>query len=263
MSGIERRLVSRDPSASYDLGVSHQANSTPDPRVSAPRRDAASAAPAHYGSGAAAMAASSSRSVSPPPSPAECKEMPDAVLDRQASALRARLSRSVSYPEQARDAQELNNVEAELQSRVAAKQKEASDAHGGVKVCKRVADLPAKDIHGAQHWWVQTTRKEAGMGPVNGQVPGHGESAPQGLATRLIDHSKEPKDSCEVQAGVDEDCVDRELQLGTDTGTWIPGINDCHTVVNDILDKCQTNTLEKALVADSANRREQANAGAR
>jgi hypothetical protein len=188
--------------------------------------------------------------------------MPDALLDRQASALRARLSRGVSYAGQARDRQELKNVEAELQDRAAAKRAEADTPRGGVKICKRPADLPGNSVVGVQHWWLTTTKKAAGMGPADGRVPGHGGIDLPGAPTKIVDHSHEAKNDCEEQMGVDEACVDRELQIGRDTGPWIPPFNDCHTVVKDILATCKESALNKFLEAESAEKRDQADAGA-
>lgn len=129
---------------------------------------------------------------------------------------------------------------------------------------KRVANLPGKDVHGAEHWWLETTRKSAGMGPATGAVPGHGESVPDSFDTKLLDHSAEPRTSCKpVGKAIDEDCVDRELQLGEPTGTWIPGVNDCHTVVKGVIDKCHEETVVKALEADAASRLGNTAVGAR
>lgn len=261
MSGIERRSGCRsDLMSCSDVEGSREVHSPPAAGAPAKPKTSSPTPPAHYGAAVAAQAAAPKSTV-PPLSPADCKALPDAVLDRQASALRARLSRGASYAEQARDAAELANVESELQSREAAR-RAASEQPAGVKICKRTADLPGNSVIGAQHWWIKTTKKEVGMGQADGQVPGHGESGPPGLRTKLVDHSKEPKDQCEEQASVDEACVDRELQIGKDTGTWIPGINDCHTVVTDILDKCRSGTLEKALQDDTERKLREADAGA-
>jgi hypothetical protein len=231
---------------------------TPDPRSAEPR-----AIPAHYGVGASVVAAQTRASVPPPLSAAECGRMTDVMLDQQASALRSRLERSASYPERANDLADLKTVESELVVRESAKQHAAQVAHGGVKLCKRVADLPGKEIHGAEHWWLQTSRREAGMGPTTGNVPGHGESLPETRATQLVDHSREAKTDCHpVDKVVDEDCVDRELQVGAATGDWTPGLNDCHTVVKRIVDKCHDEAVSKALAADTERKLKEADAGA-
>ncbi|OJY16729.1 MAG: hypothetical protein BGO98_11050 [Myxococcales bacterium 68-20] len=189
--------------------------------------------------------------------------MTDAMLDQQAAVLRSRIGRAASYAERERNVADLATIESELQTRENATRRAAQQEHGGVKLCKRVADLPGKDIHGAEHWWLQTARKEAGMGPTTGNVPGHGESLPETWATQLVDHSREPKTNCEpVDKVVDEDCVDRELQLGATTGNWTPGLNDCHSVVKRIIDKCHDEAVTKALEADTARRLRDADAGA-
>lgn len=181
--------------------------------------------------------------------------MPEPWLDHQAAALRMRLASAKSYPDRARDSDELRNVEGELTRRAAAKRAEVQEAHGGVKLCKRVADLPVIGSLGLKHWWLETAHTSAGMGQADGTVPGHGEVGPPNRDTRLVDHSGEPKTDCTGLPGVDEDCVDRELQIGADTGKWTPGINDCHTVVTIIVDKCRDEGIAKALAAEDDAKR--------
>ncbi len=204
--------------------------------------------PESYGKDAAAQAAAAPPAADPPLSSAACKLLPHAVLDHRSSALRSRLGKPVEYAGRGRDAEELKNVEGELQARHAAKQDAARAEHGGVMLCKRVADLPGKDVHGAEHWWLQTARKSAGMGPATGNVPGHGESLPESFDTKFVDHSKEVASSCApVKEPVDEDCIDRELVIDAPTGTWIPGLNDCHTVVKRVIAKCHEDAVDKAI----------------
>jgi hypothetical protein len=188
--------------------------------------------------------------------------MTDAALEHQVASLRARLGRSASHPERPRDARELEAVEGEIRKRAAAREAEARAAHGGVEICKRTADLPVAGALGLQHWWLKTTRKEAGMGQEDGTVPGHGESGPPNLRTRVVDHSQEPKTDCERVPGVDEDCVDRELQIGTDAGDWIPPLNDCHTFVKRIVDKCTKEAQEAAVQREEAAKTSEGHDGA-
>lgn len=228
----------------------------PDVRSEDPRRRPAQSAPPfpeRFGSDAVHAAAQPKPAAPPPLTREECARLPGDVLDHQARALRSRLGRQVDYPERARDTKELENVEGELAMREGARRAAAQAEHGGVKLCKRTADLPGNSIIGAQHWWLQTSSKSVGMGQADGQVPGHGESGPPNLATKFVDHSQEKATRCDPVA-VDEDCVDRELQVGADTGTWIPGINDCHTVVKDIVSKCNREAAEKAAEAEQWRR---------
>ena len=196
-------------------------------------------------------------------SPEACKDLPTAVLDHQANALRNRLGRRVDYGERGRDLLELKNVEGELTRRLAAERSANGPKQADVKICKRVADLPGNSVVGAQHWWLKTPTKEMGMGEADGRVPGHGESGPSKLGTRMVDHSAEPKTNCQpVAKPVDADCVDRELELGRDTGPWIPGVNDCHTVVERIVDKCHQEDAARAEQEATQRRLTEADGGA-
>jgi len=49
-----------------------------------------------------------------------------------------------------------------------------SDSDGlDVEICSRPADLPFP-LNLFDHWWIKTSTVEAGMGPMNGQVPAQG-----------------------------------------------------------------------------------------
>lgn len=50
--------------------------------------------------------------------------------------------------------------------------------------------------------------------------------------------SLESPEPSSVMQNRDEACVNRELELGKDTGRWWPW-NQCHTVVDDILERCE------------------------
>lgn len=39
---------------------------------------------------------------------------------------------------------------------------------------------------------------------------------------------------------VDEDCVNRELDIGKDLGIFFPGFNDCKGFVAGVLSRCST-----------------------
>lgn len=116
----------------------------------------------------------------------------------------------------------------------------ASELQSQVELCKRAADLPIIGQLGAKHHWLRTANKEVGMGQNPGQIPGHGEAPPVGLPTQWIDHSKEKDKQCVVVPAVDAACVERETEIGKDTGQWIPFVNDCHTKTQEVLDKCST-----------------------
>jgi hypothetical protein len=121
-----------------------------------------------------------------------------------------------------------------------------------VFLCRRVANLPGNQIFGVEHWWIKTPGLEAGMGPAQGGVPGHGGSdSPYVTQTAITEHAGEGEkagSTCEwvgelnrfgahQWAKVDRDCVERELQIGRPTGRWTP-LNQCQSTIEEALDKC-------------------------
>jgi hypothetical protein len=104
---------------------------------------------------------------------------------------------------------------------------------------------------GLAHWWIKTPDFEAGMGPAGGGVPGV-PGAPAGpMMTTINDHTGRhaaPVSECHPasQPGwgdprwerEDKACLQAHMQLGQETGPWIPPINDCHDVVKAALNEC-------------------------
>lgn len=94
---------------------------------------------------------------------------------------------------------------------------------------------------GGDHQWLKVGAREVGMGRDDGSVPLDRPDHP-GIPSRLVDHRGQaaaPGAGCDVAKEVDPDCVDRALTLGQPTGRWWPGINDCHTVAEEILRSCE------------------------
>jgi len=87
-----------------------------------------------------------------------------------------------------------------------------------------------------KHCFLKTDTKEAGMGPFeDGPLPLN----PIGIKTKITDHTGQSSNSNREEIdNVDEDCVNRELQVGKYTGRWAPW-NNCNTITNDILKKCK------------------------
>lgn len=112
-----------------------------------------------------------------------------------------------------------------------------------VQLCQRPADLPGGDLmnrlFGLRHWWIKTPNKEAGMGKLGGGVPGLAETDdPYTLYTSLNDHtgqSEDPASTCAPVCGVDVDKVEELLEVGRETGPWLPLVSDCNNVCDDIL----------------------------
>jgi len=89
---------------------------------------------------------------------------------------------------------------------------------------------------GAKHCFIKTDTVTAGMGPAKG---GPLPSCPIGVQTKITDHSGEATSpgECKDVPGVDEECVNKALKIGTPTGRWTP-TNQCNSFANDVLDKC-------------------------
>lgn len=75
------------------------------------------------------------------------------------------------------------------------------------------------------------------MGPANnGPLP----ACPIGVETAVVSHSgqsKEPGTNCEVVPDVDEECVNRALELGRPTGEWSP-VNQCNSFTDLVIQRC-------------------------
>lgn len=123
-----------------------------------------------------------------------------------------------------------------------------------VELCKRPAELgPLKPF--VDHWWLRGPGFEAGMGPRGGGVPGDkGAIVPKTSQTTINDHTGRgdlPGSRCvpveeagQGWANVDASCVKDQMSIGRDTGTWIPTQNDCHTVVEQVMDSCSHNLID-------------------
>lgn len=116
-----------------------------------------------------------------------------------------------------------------------------------VYVCGRPADLPFP-LNQMNHEWLLTDTIEAGMGPAAGANAGgvpaqDGDSGFFGDPVQVNDHTGESTADnahCDHVENVDEDCVNKMLEIGTDLGGFWP-TNNCQTFVMDVLIQCATN----------------------
>ena len=114
-------------------------------------------------------------------------------------------------------------------------------ASKSVALCTRAADLPGNSLLGARHHWLLTPNKEAGLGPLRGNIPGHGGIDLPYDPTKVVDHAGEHTRAdadCFPVPNVDPDCVDEKLAIGTPQGPWVLDENDCHTFVRRIVQQC-------------------------
>jgi len=116
--------------------------------------------------------------------------------------------------------------------------------NGTVQVCcgdtqiNCAADFLLK-CTGNKHCWLKTSNKEAGMGAANTD----NRSSNSGYSpTQIIDHTGESltrrKVKCYAVPICDADCVDKQLEIGKNTGKWTP-LNQCNSLITGILTHCK------------------------
>ena len=91
-------------------------------------------------------------------------------------------------------------------------------------------------LSGQKHCFIRTDTVIAGMGAAGqDDLP----ACPIGIKTAIRDHSAEAISAgeCVDVPGADEDCVNKSLKIGTQTGRWWPW-NQCNSFANGVLDKC-------------------------
>jgi hypothetical protein len=103
-----------------------------------------------------------------------------------------------------------------------------------VQFCERPLKFPVLE-RVLDHHWLKTDSTEAGLK----------KETEGGLFSNSSweDHtgqSEQPNATCWPVPNVDEGCVDKLIQPGTDIGTYFPGANDCQTNVREVLDYCRT-----------------------
>jgi len=120
-----------------------------------------------------------------------------------------------------------------------------------VTLWKRPVDIGPSGIvgwiPGANHQWIKTDTLEAGMGPWDpnnsGQVPGQdGRKDRPGDPTQTVDHTGQSDapnaEQIPLPHPVEEECINRCIRPGQDTGAWGPD-NNCWTFVDDCLERCR------------------------
>lgn len=74
-------------------------------------------------------------------------------------------------------------------------------------------------------------------------IPGQGcADIPYVTQSKVTDHSGEsemPRASCRIMNNVDEQCVNKHLEIGKDLGLWHP-YNQCQSFSWSVVTKCRT-----------------------
>ena len=105
------------------------------------------------------------------------------------------------------------------------------------------------------HFWIKTNSVEAGLGAANAGVPGQNAPAdsPYATKTAIVNHQGEsiaPGASCSEVSDEDEDCVNKQLQIGKPEGRFSLVTNDCKSFANSVLNACSKFALPPYIPMD-------------
>lgn len=74
---------------------------------------------------------------------------------------------------------------------------------------------------------------------------GRGSSGSPLIPVYVSDHACDKPDKCQDFRDVDEDCVNRELEIGKKLGYFAPPFNSCQSFVWDVVSKCTKGNANK------------------
>lgn len=83
------------------------------------------------------------------------------------------------------------------------------------------------------HEWIKTDTKEAGMGAPGDTDVGNNMQLPYSQV-EVTDHTGRTDGQCRTIDGVDDDKVNKALEIGRPLGLWHP-FNQCQTFVRETL----------------------------
>jgi len=130
-----------------------------------------------------------------------------------------------------------------------------------VTLNRRPARIPGGQLlhdAGIDHEWITTPEGvSVGMGPANGggHVPGingiHLADGP-GSPTEVVDHTGEVPISTRTFTGVDKAALATYIKVGTPTGRWVPGVNDCNIWANNVISQSTPHNIYGYLAVPGA-----------
>jgi len=116
-----------------------------------------------------------------------------------------------------------------------AQQQNANSTTTTVTLNSRAADIPGDQLlhdAGIDHEWISTPEgTDVGMGTAKG-VP---KSDAPGVETQVVDHTGQVPTSTQTYTGVDKAALATYTKVGTPTGRWVPGANDCNTWAHGVI----------------------------
>ena len=125
----------------------------------------------------------------------------------------------------------------------AQKQTTSSSTTTTVTLNTRPANIPGgRLLHdlGLNHEWISTPAgTDVGMGTAKG-VP---QSDIPGVETEVVDHTGQVPTSTQTFTGVDKAALRTYTKVGTPTGRWVPGVNDCNTWAQNVIKQSTPHTV--------------------
>ena len=123
-----------------------------------------------------------------------------------------------------------------------------------VSLWGRPADFPWP-FNLVDHRWIKTDTYEAGMGKMEGAIPGQDSQYRDydslTLTTKTIDHTGQSRQQNAHQVPipfqVDEQCVNRLIKPGRPIGPFLPPFNQCQGFSYDVLKQCALNPIPPTL----------------
>jgi RHS repeat-associated protein len=89
-----------------------------------------------------------------------------------------------------------------------------------------------------EHCWLETDTKSGGMGGNPDISPGQ-EYEYLGSKVQINDHSKDKATRSTLMINTDEQCVNKELEIGKPLGTFFPPFNDCQSFARGVMSRCR------------------------
>jgi RHS repeat-associated protein len=121
-----------------------------------------------------------------------------------------------------------------------------------VTLNSRPADIPGGQLlhdAGINHEWISTPDgTDVGMGTAKG-VP---QSDAPGVQTQVVDHTGQVPTSTQTFTGVDKAALATYTKVGTPTGRWVPGVNDCNTWAHNAISQSTPHNIYGYLAVPGA-----------
>ena len=126
-------------------------------------------------------------------------------------------------------------------------------AEARIEVCQRKAKIAFSLV---DHYWLRTDLMEAGMGSARDYDDTQIGDVYEGPGTKvyIVDHSTQRAEKCKEYVNHDEECINRELEIGKAIGRFTP-VNNCLIFVKKVLRKCETEEYKALKKARMEKRR--------